>query len=69
MDALRSLTGLLKSIADHCPALETLDVDRNDRITAVSLGVLGHECLKLENVSVRGLELVNEENIPSLELI
>ena len=36
-------------IADHCPALEELDVGDNDRITAVSLEVLG---AKIESVCV-----------------
>jgi hypothetical protein len=55
-------------IADHCPALEFLDVDGNDRITAVSLSIVAKLCLKLEIVYISGLRLVSQESLDSLSL-
>jgi hypothetical protein len=55
-------------IADHCPALEGLYLLSNDRITAVSLGVLGAKCLKLKRVFANDLTLVTRENWVSLRL-
>ena len=52
-------------IADHCPALEELAVRGNDRITAVSLGVLGANCLKVNEVYTRSL---HQESMDSLRL-
>ena len=51
-------------IADHCPALGQLNI-ANDRITAVSLEVLGAKCLKLERVCTRSL---HQESMDSLRL-
>jgi hypothetical protein len=52
-------------IADHCPALEFLDVDGNDRITAVSLSIVAKLCLKLKTVNMRSL---HQESMDSLRL-
>jgi EIN3-binding F-box protein len=55
-------------IADHCPALEELGVEGNDRITAVLLGTLVAKCLKLKTVEMRDLRLVSQESEDSLRL-
>ena len=52
-------------IADHCPALEFLDVSSNDRITAVSLGTLGVKCPNMKTVQTRSS---HQESMDSLRL-
>jgi F-box/leucine-rich repeat protein 2/20 len=53
----------IQSIADHCPALETLDVSWNEQVTAVSLEALGHKCRKLIRVSMSGLKVEDKESL------
>ena len=49
-------------ITDHCPALEELNVDSNDRTTAMSLTAVAIKCLKLKTVDMNRLHQEDKDN-------